>query len=395
MKLSENTPLHKALYSELFARINRLTAGSKIPTEEELVVEFGISRSTVHSVLSRLTEQGIIYRIRSKGTFVSERKKLRQELTLLLPGPGILNGSGNSAFFVKEFLNGIMDEGLKKGIAVNTMMCTTDHCCESLIPEHFLTLPANANIIIPSEWWCKVFPALVESGCRVVCFNRQMIHKDLKDTLKRWYMLTYDTAAIAADAVSRLVVDARQRIAVIDEMTGWYRGNPGPVKSGYLNGLARNMRSLDPELAPEFDSSHMISEALNGNDTEICEFFSQWWHRVHFDAIILPSYPFVKPLVKFLQSQSIKIPEDVAIICIDDWSELENLSPSISCYGRHPYEYGIEAVRGFEEMDFAGREKFLSYNFIGRESTRSLQQISFNRSVPVRNIKAGATLFAI
>jgi GntR family transcriptional regulator len=46
--------------------------GAKLPTEDELIQNFGVSRITIRNALSHLQKQGLISRHRSKGTFVAE-----------------------------------------------------------------------------------------------------------------------------------------------------------------------------------------------------------------------------------------------------------------------------------------------------------------------------------
>jgi len=45
-----------------------------IPSENELSSEYGISRMTVRNVITKLVQEGLLFRIPGKGTFVSEQK---------------------------------------------------------------------------------------------------------------------------------------------------------------------------------------------------------------------------------------------------------------------------------------------------------------------------------
>ncbi len=69
-------PLYQQAYNILLQRIDsgEYKAGKKIPSENELCNEFGISRMTVRSVLKDLVRDGKLYRVQGKGTFVSETK---------------------------------------------------------------------------------------------------------------------------------------------------------------------------------------------------------------------------------------------------------------------------------------------------------------------------------
>ena len=49
-------------------------AGDRLPSESELVAQFGISRMTVNRALRELAEQGVIVRMAGVGSFVAEEK---------------------------------------------------------------------------------------------------------------------------------------------------------------------------------------------------------------------------------------------------------------------------------------------------------------------------------
>lgn len=48
--------------------------GSKIPTEKELCAHHGVSRITVQNAVRALVNEGVLYRVQGRGTFVSKRK---------------------------------------------------------------------------------------------------------------------------------------------------------------------------------------------------------------------------------------------------------------------------------------------------------------------------------
>lgn len=65
------------LYSQLVSRIRRnlengvWKLGDRIPTEQQLCGEFGVSRITVRRAVEALEEEGLLVRRQGKGTFVS------------------------------------------------------------------------------------------------------------------------------------------------------------------------------------------------------------------------------------------------------------------------------------------------------------------------------------
>jgi GntR family transcriptional regulator len=54
--------------------------GSRLPPEPELARELGVSRATLREALRSLEEDGFVHRVRGRGTFVTHRPRLRNNL---------------------------------------------------------------------------------------------------------------------------------------------------------------------------------------------------------------------------------------------------------------------------------------------------------------------------
>jgi GntR family transcriptional regulator len=69
---------------ELEGRIERgdLAPGEQLPTERELRDEFGVSRVTVRRALASLTDDGLVYAIQGRGTFVASERLAEPPNTL-------------------------------------------------------------------------------------------------------------------------------------------------------------------------------------------------------------------------------------------------------------------------------------------------------------------------
>lgn len=69
-----------ALYQQVKDHVLRkiadgsLSAGARVPSEQELVQEFGVARMTANRALRELAEQGVIVRVAGVGSFVAEEK---------------------------------------------------------------------------------------------------------------------------------------------------------------------------------------------------------------------------------------------------------------------------------------------------------------------------------
>src|SRR2546423_8034970 len=67
-------PLHYQLRHVLVAMMERgeIRAGEALPPEKDLAAQFGISLAPVRQAILDLVKEGVLYRVRGKGTFLRE-----------------------------------------------------------------------------------------------------------------------------------------------------------------------------------------------------------------------------------------------------------------------------------------------------------------------------------
>ncbi|WP_347107912.1 GntR family transcriptional regulator [Paenarthrobacter sp. S56] len=61
----------------LTEEVNRLEPGARIPTEESLMEQYGISRTTIRKAIETLVSKGLLVRRQGKGTFVMAQRPVR------------------------------------------------------------------------------------------------------------------------------------------------------------------------------------------------------------------------------------------------------------------------------------------------------------------------------
>jgi GntR family transcriptional regulator len=85
--------VHEQLSSRLRTEVIRLGAGSKLPTEDNLVQQYEVSRTTVRRALQTLTDEGLLVRRQGKGTFVAPTRPI-QQIDRLTPFVSSFTGLG-------------------------------------------------------------------------------------------------------------------------------------------------------------------------------------------------------------------------------------------------------------------------------------------------------------
>src|SRR5260221_1333891 len=72
-----STPRYHQLIKIIREQCAAAEPGQLIPTEQEMCQMYSVSRTTVRKALDHLTQEGVLYRIQGKGTFIA-RPKLRE-----------------------------------------------------------------------------------------------------------------------------------------------------------------------------------------------------------------------------------------------------------------------------------------------------------------------------
>lgn len=117
-------PVYKQIEASIRSDIDRgvYPIGSKLPSEEIIAADFGVSRGTVRQALSELSNQGVIKRVHGSGTFVCE--------------------SGNEFSIDTDHFISFLDELERIGITVETTILEKKWLeAEGLLQEIFQGTP--------------------------------------------------------------------------------------------------------------------------------------------------------------------------------------------------------------------------------------------------------------
>ena len=77
------TPRYRTIEHAIRQRLAKLTPGAELPSDADLCAEFGVSRMTARHAMNRLIDEGLVYRMRGRGTFVGAAPTHRRANSLL------------------------------------------------------------------------------------------------------------------------------------------------------------------------------------------------------------------------------------------------------------------------------------------------------------------------
>lgn len=120
-------PLYRQLEEIMKQRITNQDweAGERIPTETELIEEFGVSRTTVREAVDQLVQEGLLDKLQGRGTFVR-----RQPLEVPL-GP----------------LTGFAEEVLERGQIPSATLLSTELSRDFFYEAHQLKVPHGEAVL--------------------------------------------------------------------------------------------------------------------------------------------------------------------------------------------------------------------------------------------------------
>lgn len=306
------------IYGELRRMImdNLLPSGTRLPREVELARKMGVGHVTLRSALARLEAEGLIERIRSRGTFVTEQSR-RITFLMILP-----DGMENLDTPSRYILAGVE--------AYAEQHCITIERCPaslflSMSPKQRQEIKKRLQMrgVIFETGHRRVDPrlvsALLELELPVVIPHGLASDADAGGFL----VLRTDERAAFSDAYRFLASQGHTRVAglfldIPDENTGLIRGFRREELSDFLR--SAGLDSSDSLIAVVPNENDRILAAVRG-----------WMSGPNPPTALLCHSDRIAMRVYFmLQEMNIRIPEQVSVMGYSNYPGSQLIDPPLT-----------------------------------------------------------------
>ncbi len=310
-----------------------LKAGDLMPSENELVEEYNVSKSTIRQALTNLVNEGFLSREQGKGTYVSNpisgRHGMGMSKQIGLIVPDITH------YFFPRVIRGIEDEAHDKNYHI--ILCNNDNDVEKSIfyIQRFvrennviglIVAPVQSNSYLDDN--LKIIKELNESELPFVLIDRYLpgVEADyiLSDNIEGGYQAT-----------THLIEQGHRRIGYISEL-GCSTINDRLL--GYRKALTEHGIEFDETLIYKCDK---IMEAAGRLGMEY--FLSMQHNRP--TAIFATNDIVAKGAFEILKNAGLSVPEDFALVGYDDLDFVNILDVPLTTVAQPGYQIGQEAAK--------------------------------------------------
>lgn len=352
--LKENTGISKyqAVKNVIIENINTgvFGPGSLIPSENEIAKQFGVSIVTARKALSDMVHDGYIYRIRGKGSFVSNSPKQKNNDLRLVAFLVMSDKEADSS--TMQLIRGAQTYLSSKGYSL-VVECSNDSSeTERMLIESFVENGVAGMVIFPvdPDKNSDCYERLSDKKIPFVLVDRAPEHMPVN------FVASYNMDG--AYRIAQYLISMHHRKIAFAAM----HGNLDAEKlryEGYAAALSKNGIEPDPELYFDDTIHHMdriTALALDGKIT----------------AVMCINDVTAGVIINHFRKNGIRIPQDVSVTGFDDAEIAKYLSPSLTTVRQSFPEIGKCAAtllaNGMENPDAGYSKVLLPTELVIRES---------------------------
>ena len=336
----------------------KLSPGDKLPSENELVEQFQISRQTVRKALSVLEEEGAVRRIKGSGTYLNYARRENLEGRNHI---ALITTYVDSYIFPKT-IQGIENALFESGYSLQIFFTNNTLEREKSILQDILNRDDVAGIIVEGTKSglpnpnIPLYRQLMERKVPFLFINTFYPELDVPH-------VSLNDVAAARKAVNYLIEKGHHDIGAILKL------DDGQGRQRYLGYLL----AMEEAGYPVTDSRMVWIDTDESKQLAYCT--DKILNRVEAcSALFCYNDQIAFQLIRMLAARGIRVPEDVSVISMDDSDLALHSEVSITSLPHPKEKLGAKAVEVLLQM-IAGRKKGESYEF----DTRVIERESVSR----------------
>jgi GntR family transcriptional regulator of arabinose operon len=315
----------------------------QIPSESELANQFRVSRITIRGAISKLIEDGIIFRIQGKGTFIASnvdfipaaynfKEDNNKMIAYLMPRL--------DNFITANLLSGVESEISKHGYSLLFRKTQDSKEIETQTLQEMVELGVKGIIVYPvaGEHYNEEILKLTLNHFPLVVVDR--------------YLRGIETNCVCADNIE----GARQSVAHLIELghhkIGFISSNLQPTTSmddrwiGYERALIEHGIPVENRLQLlQMDMKRVNSIFKDGKADEECKNKLITFLKANSDitALFAANSAIGLSIMEAVRELGILIPNDLSVISFDDYEASTFSAIPPTCISQQEFELGTEA----------------------------------------------------
>ena len=333
-------PLRHQIADDLKQKIQDgdLKIGDKLPPEIEIADQFGGSRGTVRLAMQELVQQGLLYRVRGKGTFIADVTNVNQA-----------NGNESRLIgiivpYLRESLVTDMVEGSEQIIRKSDYSLVVgythdDFEIEIEQIERFKELKISGLILFPlvSPEEREVIDGLLRLDIPLVLIDRHLPEVALNTVMADNYSGAYEAVAyLQSLGHQRIGCVSQQPSALVSSAVERIRGYEQAMRDADLLPLATIMAGI---------GSRTSGNVLPTTSSEEMKFVDHMLKISDRPTAVFCINDFVAlSVLRHALSLGIRVPEDLAIVGFDDIPFAQLASVPLTTVAQPKLEIGMKAA---------------------------------------------------
>ncbi|MGX7024430.1 GntR family transcriptional regulator [Vagococcus hydrophili] len=351
----KNQPLYKKIYQDLKKQIftGELVEDAQLPTELELSEMYEVSRITSKRALVELETEGLIYRVRGKGSFVKKREFIpttNQNDTVLFIMPFAQNeGFGN---YAEGILESFKDTDFRLQMQPHEWLHSGNDYTLKQDYAGIIYYPINTQVSLDFLYKCQVqdIPVVIlDKSIEKIEYDSVVADNHSGGKISAEYFIEQGIEDIFFISANRLADVSSVRDRYLGYLSTMYEQQQEPLH--LVNDSGKELEYFFEDILEKVKAKQTAKNSV---------------------GLVVENDVIAIRLMTYLKQHNLKVPEDVGIIGFDNIQAASLMDPPLTTIAQNFYKMGKVAgdllVKqiNFPTKDFS--EHILPVKLIERES---------------------------